>query len=304
MSEQKPRFMWRAMTSVLIAACFLLLVVSGVILFVSPPGRVANWGNWSMLGLSKHEWSGIHTWFAALFVLMAVFHLVFNIRPLMNYFRDRMTRRLGWRWEWIAALALCVGVFAGVRAGMPPFSTLLSLGERVKGSWEDPRAAAPLPHAELLSFRELASQAKVPYETAVDRLEARGFTGIRPEAIVQDLAQTNQMSAQRVYEIIQGQPRAGRGYGTGKAGEATEKGGGHGAGGGRGGFGKSGGGGAGWQTLAQYCASRNMALTNATARLQAKGIKFAAEWTLRQIALDNGYERPYDIITILEATQP
>ena len=109
-------------------------------------------------------------------------------------------------------------MFAGAQTRIPPFSTLLNFGERVKRSWEDARTAAPLPHAELLSFRELASQAKVPYETAVERLEARGFKGIRPEAIVQDLAQTNQVSAQRVYEIIQGQRGGGRGAGvTGSA---------------------------------------------------------------------------------------
>jgi len=311
MSEQSPRFMWRAMTSVLIAASFLLLVISGVILFVSPPGRVANWGGWSMIGLSKHEWSGVHAWFAAVFVLTAAFHLVFNLRPLMNYFRDRLTRRLGWRWEWMVAVALCGVVFAGVQTRIPPFSTLLNFGERVKRSWEDTRTAAPLPHAELLSLRELASQAKVPYETAVERLEARGFKGVRPETIVQELAQTNQVSAQGVYEIIQGQRgggRSGGGHGFGKAGEAgekAEKGAGQGAGGGRGGFGKGGGGGggAGWQTLSQYCAARGIALTNASARLQAKGMKFATDRTLRDIALDNGYDRPYEILNILGAKE-
>jgi len=53
MSEQRPRFMWRAMTSVFIAASFLLLLVSGAVLFVSPPGRVANWSNWRMIGLTN-----------------------------------------------------------------------------------------------------------------------------------------------------------------------------------------------------------------------------------------------------------
>ena len=148
------------MTSILIAASFLLLLISGAVLFVSPPGRVANWGNWRMIGLTKHEWTGVHTWFAAVFVFMAVFHLVFNLRPLMNYFRDHLSRRFGWRWEWVVALALCFGVFAGAQSRIPPFSTLLNFGERVKKSWEDVRTAAPLPHAELLSFKELASQAK------------------------------------------------------------------------------------------------------------------------------------------------
>ena len=178
----------------------------------------------------------------------------------------------------------------------------------VKKSWEDARTAAPLPHAELLSLKELASQAKVPYETAVERLEARGFKGIRPEAIVQDLAQTNQVSAQRVYEIIQGQRGGGRGgggHGFGKAGESgaqAEKG----AATGRVAAAAvaAAAAGAGWQTLAQYCSSKGIALTNATARLQAKGIKFTADQTLREIALGNGYDRPYEIIDILEVTKP
>lgn len=304
--------MWRAMTSVLIAASFLLLLVSGAVLFVSPPGRVANWSDWRMIGLTKHEWSSVHTWFAAVFVLTAVFHLIFNIRPLLNYFRDRLTRRPGLRWEWVVALALCVGVFAGTQTRVPPFSTLLNFGERVKRSWEEAQAAAPIPHAELLSLEELASQAKVPYETAVERLETRGFKGIRPEAIVQDLAQTNQVSAQRLYEIVQGQRGGGSGaggHGFGKASESgaqAGKGGGHGPGGGRGGYGGGGGpgGGAGRQTLAQYCASRDIPLTNATARLQAKGIKCAADRTLREIAQDNGYDRPYELIDILTGAKP
>jgi hypothetical protein len=115
-----------------------------------------------------------------------------------------------------------------------------------------------------------------------------------------------------VYEIIQGQRGGGRGgggHGFAKAGESgaqAEKGAGHGPGGGRGGFGKggAGGGGAGWQTLAQYCSARNIVLTNAAARLQAKGIKFTPEQTLREIALANGYDRPYEVIDILEAAKP
>ena len=238
------------MTSVLIAASFLLLLISGAVLFISPPGRVANWSDWRVSGLTKHDWSGVHSVFAAVFVVMAVFHLVFNLRPLMNYFRDRFSRRLGWRWEWVVALALCVGVFAGAQMRVPPFSTLLNFGERMKRSWED--------------------------------------------------------------EMIQGQRGGGRrggGHGfaqAGASGAQAEKGAGHGSGGGRGGFGKGGGGGggAGWQTLAQFCSARNIALTNATARLQAKGIKCTAEQTLREIALANGYDRPYEVIDILEATRP
>jgi ABC-type Fe3+-siderophore transport system permease subunit len=109
----KPkRFVWRAMTSVLIAASFLILLITGVVLFVSPPGRIANWTNWTILSLRKQEWIGLHVWFSTLFLLVTIFHLVFNWRPLMTYFKDRMTRRLGFRLEWLVALLICAGVYA------------------------------------------------------------------------------------------------------------------------------------------------------------------------------------------------
>jgi len=41
--------------------------------------------------------------------------------------------------------------------------------------------------------------------------------------------------------------------------------------------------------------------TNAMARLQAKGVKFIADRILREIALEIGYDRPYEILHILES---
>jgi len=291
------------MTSVLIAITFIVLVLSGVILFVSPPGRVANWGNWTMLGLTKRDWSGLHVWFATVFLVAAIFHLVFNLRPLLGYCKDRLTRRLGFRWEWAVALALCGVVFGGTRAGVPPFSSLLNFSEGIKKSWEDPRERAPIPHAELLTLKELAEKAGVSMETAVQRLEERNFKGIVPEIVVENLAQTNQMSAQQIYQIIQG--TRGRGWGGGGHGKSQEP-----ESGGQtetsashreGSAGPGGrGGGTGWKTLAEYCASSGIDLKQAATRLEAKGIKFASDRTLRDIASDNGYDKPYELLDVIE----
>lgn len=76
------------MTSVLIAASFLVLVLSGVLLFVSPPGRIANWTNWTILGLRKHDWIGLHIWFSVLFLLVAIVHLVFNLPENLAFIRS------------------------------------------------------------------------------------------------------------------------------------------------------------------------------------------------------------------------
>jgi len=126
----RPRFAWRALTSVLIAASFVILVFSGIVLFVSPPGRVANWTDWSIFQLTKKDWAAVHIWFSTLFLVVTLVHLFFNWRPLVGYFKDRMTRRVGFRWEWLVALAICGGVYAGTRLGVPPFSTLANRGSK------------------------------------------------------------------------------------------------------------------------------------------------------------------------------
>lgn len=227
------------MTSVLIAASFTVLVASGVILFVSPPGRIANWTNWTIFGLRKHDWIALHVWFSLLFLLVAMFHLVFNWRPMLNNFKDRLTRRVGFRWEWVVALAVCAGVYAGTRAGVPPFSSLLAFSERVKEGWDQPRQRAPIPHAELLTLSELVQKAGVEMTTATNRLAAKGITNVAGDIVVQELAAKNARSAQQIYEMILAEPaKRGAGHGQGQVQ-------GHGQGQGRSGFGGGGGGGAG-----------------------------------------------------------
>jgi hypothetical protein len=303
MNASKPSLQLRALTSVLIAMTFLALGMSGAILFLSPPGRVANWSDWRMLGLTKHDWTGLHVWFSVIFLVTAGFHIAFNFRPLMNYFKDRFSRRIGLRWEWIVALGFCVALFAGVRAGLPPFSSFLAFNEQIKRSWEDPRGAAPIPHAELLSLQELAAKAEVPLDTALQRLAEKGVQGAHAEIVVTDLASRNDLSARRIYEIIQGvQSQGAGGSGSrrggepaaGKSGESNHR-------AEAIGVGWGGGGGPGRITLTEFCASRKIDVKAAQARLEAKGIKLTSGRSLRDLAMDNGYERPYEIMEIIEA---
>jgi hypothetical protein len=104
--------------------------------------------------------------------------------------------------------------------------------------------------------------------------------------VVQELADQNRRSAQQIYELMLAEPTP-RGEGHGK-----------GQGQGRKGFG-GGGGGAGWKTLTQYCADEGIILKDTLARLQAKGLKASADQTLREIAVNNGYSRPFELIEII-----
>jgi uncharacterized protein DUF4405 len=69
MSEPKTyRFQFRALVSVLTTVSFVTLATSGIILFITPPGRIAHWTGWRFWGLTKTQWSSVHIWFALLFV--------------------------------------------------------------------------------------------------------------------------------------------------------------------------------------------------------------------------------------------
>lgn len=74
-SRTKSSFYTRGFTTFVLAAAFLVLAVTGAVLYITPRGRVANWTDWSLLGLDKQQWSSVHITIATLFLLAAALHL-------------------------------------------------------------------------------------------------------------------------------------------------------------------------------------------------------------------------------------
>lgn len=274
-NDTPARFQWRALTSVLMTLGFGILALSGVVLFLAPPGRVANWTNWTMLGLRKSDWGGLHIWFGTLFLVMTALHVAFNWRPLVSYFRNRATRTIGFRKEWAVAAGLSVVIFAGTRAGIVPFSSLLAWNEDLKESWDRPAERAPIPHAELLALSALAEKGGVDLATASSRLAARGIAGFGPETIVQQIADQARVSAREIYGIILAGAPAGGGHADGKLG-----------------------GGPGWKTLPQLCADEGIDPAAARSRLEARGIAISDTQTMRELATASGL-KPYELVELI-----
>lgn len=275
-------FRSRAFTSLVVALGFVALLVSGAVLFLSPPGRVANWTQWQIFGLTKHGWGDLHIVFGAVFLIGGGVHIAFNWRPLLQHLGARMSGRSGFRLEWVAALLVAFAVFAGTRAHVPPFSTLLAWSEQLRGGWEQARDRAPIPHAELLTLRELATQAGVTPEEAMSRLQAAGLRDLQEDAQVQAIADAGRLTPAKVYDLIQNRGAAK----AGPTGEHSPR-------------GPGAGGGPGWKTLAQFCTEEGLDLPAVQARLASRGIKSSGELTLREIAVNNGYDRPYALLEII-----
>ena len=298
---KNKQFNWRSFISVLTALSFIGMAFTGIILFVVPPGRIANWTGWTLLGLTKHEWIGLHDWFSIIFVVASVIHLYLNWKPFVSYFKSKATKAFALRGEWAAALVVCAVVFAGTLGDIRPFSSLLVWNESIKHSWEDPRQRAPIPHAELMSLTDLARRVPdVDLETMLGNLKAEGIEVESADIVLGELAEAYNMTPARLYDIALGQAgpgRGGRGHGgrgPGGGGQYAERekdigchvGGGPGRG-----FGK--------MTLKQYCEEMGLDVNTAVRKLQDAGIKAGPDMTIRSIA-DSAGRHPSEIRFILE----
>ena len=280
MSESSA-FRFRPFVSLLTGFSFLMIVMTGAVLYITPPGRVANWTNWQFWGLSKHQWIDLHICFSALFLIVSIIHIWLNGKSLLRYLVSKTAAAKRLRWEWVASLMICGIVSWGALKPFVPFSSLLDLNNRIKFSWENQEVKAPVAHAELLSIAEVAKQADIEIETIIGNLQSHQIEADADD-IFGDLAARHNLSPDALYEMAMNQPQTDSGERGGNR---------HGQGGGSGGFGR--------MTLEEACADMNLDMAVVLETLKNAGLSASAEQTIRQIADENGIH-PSEIRQLLE----
>jgi hypothetical protein len=131
-AKTKGPFNCRAFVSVLTAFSFVVMTVTGLVLFFAPSCRIARDTAWIVWGHNKDQWAGVHVWFSIAFVVASLFHTYLNWSALVNYFRTKLKQGLAFRAEWISALVICGVVYAGTVGEMAPFSSLMVWKETFK----------------------------------------------------------------------------------------------------------------------------------------------------------------------------
>jgi len=265
------RFHWRAFVTLYVTLSFLLLAASGIVLYVAPPGRVANWSRWTLGTLDRSGWQALHTVFALLFVLAGAFHLWFNWRALWFYVRSRLAEGVRLRRELALAAAAVLTVAGLTLADLPPFGSVLDVGERAKESWSSRGGEPPVPHAELLTLERLAATTQIPLDRVLVNLEGAGVKGARPQVTIAALASAHGLTPQQVWERLEGRetPKEippGAGYGS--------------------------------KTVGEVCEQLEVPLDEGLARLRGRGIEASAGTPVKDLAQRLG-KRPHDLVEIL-----
>jgi len=206
----------RRVISLTVLLSFIMLALSGIMLFLSPQGRVAYWAGWKILGLTKDQYSAIHTTFMVLFLTVGIWHIVLNWRPITGYLKDRSRKIRLITPESAVALGLTLAFLAGPLTGLFPFRQFLDAGEAVKSYWEETVGAPPWGHAEenslqrfcrgMEDYHRLEHQelVRIDCEEALVALRNQGLAVEGLDQSLMEIAESNGTTPQLLSGIILG----------------------------------------------------------------------------------------------------
>lgn len=218
----KQRFHTRSFISFLLFISIIWLLVSGTVLYIAPPGRVAHWQHWTLFGFSKDQWQAQHTIFSYVFVVLAIIHVFsLNWRNLWSYVKLKSTNGFRKKKEFIGALVISFIVFFGTSFELPPFISFFDLGESIGSTWEDRLQKAPIPHTENLSLNEISTNySELSADELIELLENDGIEVLNKSQTLKEIAIQNNTAPSALYSIIssgsgkgQGNNNSGKGFG-------------------------------------------------------------------------------------------
>jgi len=191
----------KKITSLTMLLAMFAMTFTGILLFITPPGRVANWTNWEILGMSKSLIGDIHSTFMVLFIVATILHIVYNLRPMISYMKNSAREFILFTKEMIVATVLTVVFLIGTIYEVAPFSTFLEFGEGIKNSWEKQTTTAPYSHAELSSLEEFCLKMDYDLETIEEILKSKNID-YKVTQTLSLIAQKNSISPNKLFEML------------------------------------------------------------------------------------------------------
>lgn len=201
MSERK----WngRAFTSLCSLVSFILLCLTGIILYLEPQGRVAYWIKWHFLSLEKDQWGNIHIYSGLLFLIAGGFHIYYNWRLLIKYLSGKIESAFQYKRELILSGIILIWVAVSGIWSLPPLVYVSELGESIKNAWvTSPELEPPFGHAELVSLQTFCKKQQIPLDQAMLELRNAGFILDGPKSTLAEIAESKRTSGMGVYAVI------------------------------------------------------------------------------------------------------
>jgi hypothetical protein len=269
----------RKITSLTLAITGLIELVTSVVLYILPSGRVAYWADYRLLGLSKTEWGNIHITVGTLFLVMGTVHIYYNWRPITAYIKNKAKELTLFTKSFNIALLLSLYVTIGTLFSLPPMNYVIEFGEYFTDSANEKYGEPPYGHAELSSIKMFCSRMSIDLPKALEALKESQIQFLGPEQPIKEIAQNNNLTPQQLYNIIKSAENTQAGDGIKYPASPAP------------GFGK--------KTIKEICNIYNLPLAEIITGLEKAGLTVQADDTVKEASSNNG-SNPMAVFEIIK----
>ncbi len=181
---------------------FVVLTVTGVVLYIVPQGRIAYWTHWTLAGLDKEQWAWMHMMFGGIFIVTGALHLYYNWKPFKKYLAERVKGELNVSRELVVSLMLTAVVVVLSIYNLPPASWIFALNDTIKSSWvTSPELEPPFGHAKEVSLKGIAKRMRLDLDGAIEGLR-RNNLRFDPGDSLDAIARNNSTTPMVIYGHI------------------------------------------------------------------------------------------------------
>lgn len=193
---QQNEFKWRSFVSFGMFFSFLVMSMSGLILYIAPPGRVFRWTNWHFLWIDLSQWQSLHTLFSYLFLGFAISHIFsMNWKILFSYFTRKAKEGLRRKRELIASSILVIIFITGTMLNIQPFKAVMNLGSKVSAYWGEKIDYPPVAHAEEMTLEEIARVLlHIPVQDFTKRIVDVGYQIDNAQQVLEEVCKQNNVA--------------------------------------------------------------------------------------------------------------
>ena len=200
----------RKITSLTALVSFLLEMLTSVILYIVPQGRVAYWSGWRLWGLSKTQWGSLHVNLGILFLIAICLHTYYNWSPIVAYLKNRTAQLRIFTTDFTVALLLCLVFSLGTYWELVPFSTIIEIGDQLKERAAQKYGEPPYGHAELSSLAIFSKKVELDLDASLTRLGAAKISVTDPGQSIAEIAKMNNLTPKAVYQAMLPPEQAGQ----------------------------------------------------------------------------------------------
>ena len=161
----------------------IMMIYTGIELYIAPHGRVAYWTNWELFGWSKDQFADVHTTFMVLFIAATLLHIYYNWKPLTSYMKNQAKAFVFFTKEMLVAVSIVLLFLFGTLYTVVPFSTFLDFGEEMKESWVEKSQEPPYGHAEESTLKDFTQKTGYDIEQLLSVLNQHGIEASQTDTL-------------------------------------------------------------------------------------------------------------------------